>query len=81
MRKRTTRAQAGKKDFIDVGAISKADIEALLTSAALLKDKQRRGKPHPLLPGKTLGLLFPVDAWCENYAHWAFYGSWWARSG
>ena len=30
----------------------------MLASAALLKDKQRRGTPHPLLPGKTLGLLF-----------------------
>ena len=49
---------AGKKDFVDVAAISKAEVEALLASAALLKDKQRRGIPHPLLPWKTLGLLF-----------------------
>jgi ornithine carbamoyltransferase len=38
--------------------VSKAEIEQLLALAAQLKDKQRRGIPHPLLPGKTLGLLF-----------------------
>src|SRR5207253_10262264 len=42
----------------DVAAISKAEVEHLLAAAALLKDKHRRGVPHPLLPGKTLGLLF-----------------------
>jgi len=46
------------KDLLDVAAISKADIESLLTLAARLKEKQRRGIPHPLLEGKTLGLLF-----------------------
>ena len=50
--------RAGKRDLLDVAAISKAEVERLLASAALLKDKQRRGIPHPLLPGKTLGLLF-----------------------
>ncbi|MDH4185402.1 MAG: ornithine carbamoyltransferase [Nitrospira sp.] len=52
------RTQIRKKDFLDIAAISRADVEALLRVAALLKDKQRRGIPHPLLPGKTLGLLF-----------------------
>jgi ornithine carbamoyltransferase len=33
-------------------------VESLLSSAILLKDKLRRGVPHPLLAGKTLGLLF-----------------------
>lgn len=46
------------KDLLDVAAISKADIESLLTLAARLKEKQRRGISHPLLEGKTLGLLF-----------------------
>ena len=50
--------RAGKKDFLDIAAISKAEVESLLRSAALLKDTLRRGIPHPLLPGKTLGLLF-----------------------
>jgi ornithine carbamoyltransferase len=57
----TTRSigkRADKKDFLDVAAISKSEVESLLASAALLKDKQRRGILHPLLPGKTLGLLF-----------------------
>ena len=58
MTTRATGPQAGKKDFLDVAAISKAEVERLLASAALLKDKQRRGVAHPLLPGKTLGLLF-----------------------
>ncbi|MEO5630348.1 MAG: ornithine carbamoyltransferase, partial [Nitrospiraceae bacterium] len=58
MTTRTTGMRAGKKDLLDVAAISKAEVESLLASAALLKDKQRRGVLHPLLPGKTLGLLF-----------------------
>ncbi|TKB52453.1 MAG: ATP-grasp domain-containing protein [Nitrospira sp.] len=58
MTTRITGTQAGKKDFLDVAAISKAEVERLLKTAALLKDKQRRGILHPLLPGKTLGLLF-----------------------
>jgi len=47
-----------KKDLVDVAAVSKAEIEHLLKLAATLKEKQRRGMLHPLLPGKTLGLLF-----------------------
>src|SRR5713101_216684 len=58
MTTRTTGVRAGQKDLLDVAAITKAEVESLLASAALLKDKQRRGIPHPLLPGKTLGLLF-----------------------
>ena len=58
MRKRTAPVPAGKKDLLDIAAISRAEMERLLTSAVLLKEKQRRGTPHPLLSGKTLGLLF-----------------------
>ena len=58
MTTRTTGIRAGKRDLLDVAAIGKAEVERLLTSAALLKDKQQQGVPHPLLPGKTLGLLF-----------------------
>jgi ornithine carbamoyltransferase len=50
--------RTSKKDFLDVAAISKSDVESLLKSAAQLKEKHRRGILHPLLPGKTLGLLF-----------------------
>lgn len=52
--KRTKRV----KDLLDVAAIPKSDIENLLSLAARLKEKQRRGISHPLLEGKTLGLLF-----------------------
>src|SRR5678815_5255332 len=58
MTARVTSMRVGKQDFLDVAAISKAEVERLLVSAALLKDKHRRGVPHPLLEGKTLGLLF-----------------------
>ena len=46
------------KDLLDVAAVPKAEVERLLTLAAELKDKHRRGVAHPLLKGKTLGLLF-----------------------
>jgi ornithine carbamoyltransferase len=50
--------RTGNKDLLDVAAISRVVVERLLASAILLKDKLRRGIPHPLLSGKTLGLLF-----------------------
>jgi ornithine carbamoyltransferase len=34
------------------------EIRALLDIAARLKDERRRGIPHPLLQGKTLGMIF-----------------------
>src|SRR5215467_10834640 len=46
------------KDLLDVAAVSRAEVETLLTLAAELKEKQYRGVPHSLLSGKTLGLLF-----------------------
>lgn len=46
------------KDLLDVAALSRPQVEALLRLAAALKAKHRRGLPHSLLPGKTLGLLF-----------------------
>jgi len=46
------------KDLLDVAAVSRAEMESLLTLAAELKEKQYRGIAHPLLEGKTLGLLF-----------------------
>src|SRR6476661_183601 len=52
---RTTRLA---KDLLDVAAVSKGEVERLLTLAAALKKKQRRGIAHALLKGKTLGLLF-----------------------
>ena len=46
------------KDLLDVAALSRAEIEALLRLASLLKAKQQGGTSHRLLQGKTLGLLF-----------------------
>jgi ornithine carbamoyltransferase len=53
---RRSAAHAG--DLLDVAAIPRRQVEALLRLAASLKTKQRRGIPHRLLAGKTLGLLF-----------------------
>lgn len=53
--KRTLRVA---KDLLDVAAVPRVLVERLLVLAAALKDKQRRGIPHDLLKGKTLGLLF-----------------------
>jgi ornithine carbamoyltransferase len=44
--------------LLDVATVPKAEVDRLLTLAADLKKKQRLGIPHPLLKGKTLGLLF-----------------------
>jgi len=58
MTQRFTRILKPVKDLLDVAALSKSEIESLLALAARLKSKQQRGIPHPLLQGKTLGLLF-----------------------
>ena len=52
------RASRLAKDLLDVAAVPTAEVDRLLTLAADLKKKQRNGAPHPLLKGKTLGLLF-----------------------
>lgn len=52
------RASDYAKDLLDVATMPRAQVDALLRLAADLKDRQRRGIQHSLLPGKTLGLLF-----------------------
>jgi ornithine carbamoyltransferase len=52
------RALGYAKDLLDVAAMPRKQIDGLLRLAVSLKAKQRRGTPHRLLPGKTLGLLF-----------------------
>ena len=47
-----------KKDFLLLSNYTKDEILSLLALAAELKDKKRRGEPHPLLQGKTLGMVF-----------------------
>lgn len=58
MRAQARHEPALGKDLLDVAAIPREEIESLLILAARLKDKHRRGISHPLLQGKTLGLLF-----------------------
>jgi ornithine carbamoyltransferase len=58
MTPRPQRSTRLAKDLLDVAAVSKGEVECLLTLAAALKKKQRRGIAHALLKGKTLGLLF-----------------------
>jgi ornithine carbamoyltransferase len=58
MKARVRQNTRSGKDLLDVAAIPRFEIESLLTLAARLKDKQHRGIPHPLLQGRTLGLLF-----------------------
>jgi ornithine carbamoyltransferase len=53
-----SRAPGYAKDLLDVATMPRKQIEHLLRLAATLKAKQRRATPHPLLTGKTLGLLF-----------------------
>jgi ornithine carbamoyltransferase len=47
-----------KKDFLLLSNYSKEEILSLLALAAELKEKKRRGEPHNLLQGKTLGMIF-----------------------
>lgn len=54
----TTRPDSYAKDLLDVATMPRKQIVDLLRLAASLKKKQRRGAPHRLLRGKTLGLLF-----------------------
>lgn len=58
MKSRLQRAPRLAKDLLDVAAVPTAAVERLLAVAGDLKNRQRRGTPHPLLKGKTLGLLF-----------------------
>ena len=45
-------------DLLSIHELSAADVEEILTLAADLKAKQKAGIPHPLLAGKTLGMIF-----------------------
>ncbi|MGI9952598.1 ornithine carbamoyltransferase [Moorellaceae bacterium AZ2] len=46
------------RDFLSLKHFTTAEILYLLDLAAGLKAKQKRGEPHPLLAGKTLGMIF-----------------------
>jgi len=47
-----------KKDFLLLSHYSKEEILSLLALAAELKEEKKNGEPHPLLGGKTLGMIF-----------------------
>lgn len=47
-----------KKDFISLHDYSKEEITKLLNLALKLKQEQKNGIPHPILKGKTLGMIF-----------------------
>jgi ornithine carbamoyltransferase len=47
-----------KRDFLTLDDVTKPELEALLQSAARLKDYLKRGVPHRFLEGQTLGMIF-----------------------
>lgn len=47
-----------KHDFLTLDDVSRSELEALLQSAAQLKDYLKRGIPHRFLEGRTLGMIF-----------------------
>lgn len=46
------------KDFISLHDVSKEEIEKLIELSIKLKDEQKKGIAHPILKGKTLGMIF-----------------------
>lgn len=46
------------KNFIDLKDMTSSDLIGLLDLAAKLKAETKSGVPHPLLTGKTLGMIF-----------------------
>ncbi|MHB8708937.1 MAG: ornithine carbamoyltransferase [Desulfuromonadales bacterium] len=46
------------KDFLCLTDWSRADLDALFALTADLKARHKRGEPHRLLAGKTLGMIF-----------------------
>jgi ornithine carbamoyltransferase len=46
------------RDFTRVGSWASDDLKTVLDLADALKQAQRTGEPHELLPGRTLGMIF-----------------------
>jgi ornithine carbamoyltransferase len=46
------------RHFLDVDDLSRRELHDVLTRATELKERQQRGKHHPLLEGQSLGMLF-----------------------
>ncbi len=47
-----------KRDLISIRDLGREEIEEFFALAADLKDRLKRGQAHPLLPGRTLALIF-----------------------
>jgi len=47
-----------KRDMLSMHDLSGSEIDAILELAQKLKREQKAGRPHPLLRGKTLGMIF-----------------------
>jgi ornithine carbamoyltransferase len=47
-----------KRDFISIADWNREELEQIFALTAELKAKQKRGEPHPLLKGKSLGMIF-----------------------
>jgi len=47
-----------KRDLLTIHDLSTEEIDSLLSRARELKEMQKKGVEHPILKGKTLGLLF-----------------------
>lgn len=47
-----------KKDFLTLADWSCGELEKILQLTGELKEKQQRGEAHPLLKGKSLGMIF-----------------------
>jgi ornithine carbamoyltransferase len=46
------------RDFTRIGSWTSDELKTVLDLADTLKDAQKRGEPHELLPGRTLGMIF-----------------------
>lgn len=46
------------RDFLCIRDFTREEIYEVFKLTALLKEKQKRREPHPLLAGKTLGMIF-----------------------
>ncbi|MDE2181290.1 MAG: ornithine carbamoyltransferase, partial [candidate division NC10 bacterium] len=47
-----------KKDLLSISDLTASEIDSLFVLAADLKAQQRKRIAHPLLAGKTLGMIF-----------------------
>lgn len=47
-----------KRDFLHITDFTREEIDEVLELAARLKKEKKEGKPHPLLQGKTLVMIF-----------------------